>query len=191
MADKIAFRRIRGRIVPIRVKAKEDPNWTRAVNVGKIAAGAAIAVGTGIAAARFTRAPAYARVFIRKAARAIDESQAIPLFRPKLYAFSSQLTAQRQFKAFNGIQKLGTLGTKLAMPLFWTGAIGAAALIDHGVKKLVPDEINKKHSFSRVTAVEMGTLGLAGAAFIKAFPRAPSALTAFKQAFAIVRHARK
>lgn len=188
--SQIVFRRIRGRIVPIKTK-RAAPEPSKIVAAGKIAAGVGLAVAAGVIAAKFSRAPAYARVFVRKASNALTQAKAAPLFHQRRYKIASMLKPRTELGIYHGILKTGKIAENLKAPAFWAGSIGAGALINSGVDDVLTKEQRKKNSFQRFTAVEMGTMGIVGTAFLRSFPRAPSVAKAFQSAFDIVRKARK
>ena len=188
--SQIVFRRIKGRIVPIKTK-RAAPEPSKLVAAGKIAAGVGLAVATGVVAAKFSRAPAYARVFVRKTAEAFSQAKAAPLFHQRRYKIASMLKPRAELGIYRGILKTGKIAEHLKAPAFWAGSIGAGALINAGVDSALTKEQRKNNVFQRFTAIEMGTLGITGAAFLQSFPRSGSVLSSFKSAFDIVRKARK
>ncbi len=146
MAEKnknIIFRRVRGRIIPIRVKS-DDPRLTK--NRRKIAAGAAAVIGgLAITALVGVGSGKVARSALKSAKKALFKKRVSPLIKdPRLKRLVSQRAEVQQTTA--------RVKFKVSEKLFVGGAIGLGGLfigegitrIGEGLKKreaTLPEEV--------------------------------------------------
>jgi hypothetical protein len=146
--NKYVFRRVRGRVVPIRVSEKKKAGF------GAIAGGLALAVGTAEAAKLAVTKSAEIRIRARrdfrlasaltKAIKKTPEQLTLGLEKQVAKDFASKLAAKRfgsrmLFKSRNAILAAGT--------------IGATALIQAGLSKIQKDNSNIKQEVAENAAI--------------------------------------
>jgi len=162
---RVVFRRVRGRIVPIRMKEASID----------VAGGTAVAVGTGYIAGKMFDAPKGVRKLAKNKLFQSAAEQARHVFRPPMSdAFqatfpeaalgqvkrtkNNPVKAYRQFKRLDNVAKIMP---KLAVPLFIGGAALGGALIARGIAK---GRNEKKPTLGTAVAQNIGDAGAFGVA---------------------------
>lgn len=149
--NQIAFRRIRGRIVPIKIKHQ-------GAEIAKGSALVAAGVATGSAAGAAYRAVNAAST--RASSRAFRSLERITAFGgARQGSFFSMMSKQKaQAKAMDALNKARRIG-KFAAPLRLGGQVASAALIGVGATKIYKGITGKEISSEKASAIG-STVGL-------------------------------
>lgn len=156
MNQQVAFRRVRGRVIPIKVKqALNKDNKNAQQGAGLIASGVGLGLTSG---AVYRQVNKFATAKSVKAFRTLDKINSMP-GAATLFSYARKQKAQEMaFKALKGSKMIGQFAT----PIRLIGQLGTAALIGAGVAKAFESKFKKKHKTEIAAAV--GTL--AGGAFL-------------------------
>lgn len=149
--QNVRFVRIRGRVVPIHVRQ----------GVGRIAAGAGVAVGTGVTAAYLSRAD---RIFKKKGIdflRQWGRTRSAPLTNLDAVKKFGHFSTQEAFKRASSFRFTGDTLKAAQIPVFLGGVAAAGALVNNGIQKLRTQGGKRKLSDFEKTATTQASVAAA------------------------------
>lgn len=154
--QQVAFRRIRGRVVPIKLnKALTKGEKDLKQGASLIGSGVGLGLASGAVYRQINKVATAKSV---KAFRTLDKIRLMP-GAATLFSYARKQKAEKMaFDALKGAKRIGQFAT----PIRLIGQIGGAALIGAGVAKALESKFKKKHKTEIAAAV--GTL--AGGAFL-------------------------
>lgn len=182
MSSDVTFRRVRGRIIPIRIKNKGE----LAQGAGLVATGVTASLAASEAAAQVVKKAAT----MRKAASASFKVNNL-IYKSLsdggqlAFNFSKELKKAKAARtAAIGLRKLSFTVRHLRTPLLGAGVAGAGFLLGKGIERIVESQRNKQLGLAGEGIADAAGAGLALGALAFYYKRigAGSVATAFKYA---------